>query len=143
MSNRQRRIRDRSAESWGLAMRALGFETVALALMVVAAAICCIGCDWSLPDPPALQVGADNPSDDYPGKPDELPKPEDSYLTPDERVILFDLERSDLLLEKCLKPFFEAIRQGDAAGARTALAAEFQCQLPTAPAMQDYLILCD
>ena len=57
----------------------------------------------------------------------------DSYLTLEQRQLLFDLERADLLLGKALKPLYTAIKQGDREGIRSLLAPGFEAAVPTVP----------
>jgi hypothetical protein len=59
--------------------------------------------------------------------------PERSYLTDEQRLELFDLERSDLLLGRALRPFNGAIRSGDTAAVRVALADGFEGVLAELP----------
>ncbi len=54
-----------------------------------------------------------------------------SYLTPEKRLELFDLERADLLLGRCLKSFQNGIKTGDERLIRLALAPDFRARLPS------------
>ncbi|MBB74043.1 MAG: hypothetical protein CMJ75_05955 [Planctomycetaceae bacterium] len=57
----------------------------------------------------------------------------DSYLTLEQRQLLFDLERADLLLGKALKPLYKAIKQGDQQAIHLLLAPDFQAAVPALP----------
>ena len=58
------------------------------------------------------------------------PEIPDSYLTLEQRQLLFDLERADLLLGKPLKPLYTAIKRGDQQAIRLMLAPDFTASLP-------------
>lgn len=68
-----------------------------------------------------------DPADD---KTPEVEARPETYLTAERRQELFDLERADLLLGRALRPFLEAVRTGDEAGVRAALADGFKGTVP-------------
>ena len=55
----------------------------------------------------------------------------DSYLTLEQRQLLFDLERADLLLGKALKSLYTSIKEGDRQALRLLLAPDFQAAVPS------------
>lgn len=61
--------------------------------------------------------------------------PERSYLTDEQRLELFDLERADVLLGRALKPFTAAVTGADEAGIRGELADGFKAHVPEVPAL--------
>ena len=67
------------------------------------------------------------------GEPAPAVDPDRSYLTSEERLRLFDLERSDHLLGIALAPFQEGIRTGDQTAIRDALSDSFRAVLPAPP----------
>ena len=81
---------------------------------------------------PALQAGSAKQED--PRRQTVL-----RYLNEEQRLKLFDLERADLRLGKALKPLLTAMKEGDEAAIRRALAADFVGELsffsqqPTSP----------
>lgn len=60
-----------------------------------------------------------------------------SYLTAEERRLLFDVERADLLLGHALKPFYAGIKAGDREAVARLLAADFGGQFPELPAAME------
>jgi len=66
--------------------------------------------------------------------PDPEVDPDISYLTDEERLELFDLERADYLLGMALKAFHEGIRHADEAALLAILADDFRATLVEPPA---------
>lgn len=68
---------------------------------------------------------------------DPVVDPDRSYLTEEQRLWLFDLERGDYLLGMALKPLNRAIAAGDGAAILEELAGGFRCELPALPGVME------
>ncbi len=95
-----------------------------LPLLIVVTALALFGYAW-MKSGPREDDGAGNGAD--------APDARGTYLTDEQRVRLFDLERADLLLGRALKPWTEAIRAKDRERIGAALASSFEGRCPIVP----------